>query len=196
MFQPVRTLYNWAASKAYSPRSHWWLGLVFLSELIFFLPLDGLLILFCMHNPKKRFFYATLATLASTFVAFLGYEIGFFVWDAVGPYVVGNLISPEFFEKLVTSYNAHEHIAVFTGSLLPIPFKAVTISAGVCQIALLPFLLFVSAARAVRFFLIAELMNFFGDKLKAFIDRHFNRIVMAVGLKILLTFGFFWFLGR
>ncbi len=195
MFQPVRNVYNWAANKAYSPRSHWWLGLVFLSELIFFLPLDGLLILFCMHNPKKRFFYAFLATLASTFVAFLGYEIGFLVWDSLGPYIIGNLISPEFFNKLVASYNAHEYLAVFTGSLLPIPFKAVTVSAGFCQLALAPFLLFVGFARALRFFFVAELINIFGDRLKAFIDRHFNRIVMVIGAKVLLTIGFFWLLS-
>lgn len=194
MFQPVRNVYNWAAAKSYSPRSHWWLGLVFLSELIFFLPLDGLLILFCMHNPQKRFIYASLATLASILVAFIGYEIGFVVWDSLGPYIVGHLVSEKTFHHIVTSYNTHEHVAVFTGSLLPIPFKAITVSAGFCQLALAPFLLFVGLARALRFFFLAELMYHFGDGLKNFIDRHFNRIVMVIALKIALTVGFFWLL--
>src|ERR1700722_2528569 len=196
MFKPARKIYDWAAKKAYSPKAPLWLGLVFLLELVFFLPLDALLMLFCWENPKRRFLYALMATLASVITATLGYLVGYLLWDLVGPYLIGNLISAQFFDKVVQHYNAYEHWAVMLGSLLPIPFKVVTISAGFCQLNPLTFIFCVAIARALRFFAIAEMMNRWGAQIKQFVDRNFNRILMAVGAKIALGFTFFCVLTR
>jgi membrane protein YqaA with SNARE-associated domain len=160
-----------------------------------FLPMDALLMLFCMHNPQRRYVYALVATLSSLFIGLIGYGIGYWLWDAIGQFTIDHLISENFFNRLVTHYNAHEFQAVFWGSFLPIPFKAVTISAGFCQISLTGFLIFSFIARAVRFFLIAELMYWWGPQIKSFVDRHFKGIVYALGAKIVLTVGFFWILG-
>ena len=62
--QAVRRIYDWAAQKAYSPRSPLWLGFIFILEMFLFLPMDALLMLFCMHNPKQRYMYALVATLS------------------------------------------------------------------------------------------------------------------------------------
>ena len=124
----------WAASKASIPSSSpLWLGLIFLSELFLFLPLDAMLMMFCMQNPARRYLYAAIATLASVFIALIGYGIGYLLWDTLGPYIVGHVISVDFFNRLVQHYNEHEGLAVFVGSILPIPFKAVTLSAGFCS---------------------------------------------------------------
>lgn len=196
LFKPARRIYDWGAQKANSPLAPLWLGVIFLLEAVVFLPLDALLMLFCMENSQRRFLYAFVATLASVITAAVGYCIGYLLWDAVGPFVTTHLISPQFFERLVAQYNRYEHWAVFFGSFLPVPFKAVTISAGFCQLTLGKFLLFVWLARALRFFLLAEMMNRFGAQIKTFIDRHFNRIVMAVGAKVAIAFTFFWLLSR
>lgn len=196
MFKWVRKIYDWATQKAYSTKAPLWIGVVFLLELILFLPLDALLMLFCWENPKKRFIYAGIATLASTLVGLAGYLFGHLLWDAIGPFVIAHLISPAFFERLVSHYQSHQNLAVMVGSFLPIPFKAVSLSAGFCHLALMPYLIFVCLARAARFFLIAQMMFLWGDKIKAFVDRHFNRILVAIGAKIALTFTFFWALAQ
>lgn len=195
MLRPARKFYDWAGRNSLSPNAHWWLGFVFLSEAVLFLPLDGVLILFCMHNPQKRFIYALTATLASALVGTIGYWVGYLLWDAIGPHIVGTLISADFFGRLVAQYSAYENFAVFLGSLLPFPFKAITLSAGFCHLGFVVFLASVVAARAVRFFFIAQVMHLAGPWVKAFIDRHFNRILMAIGAKIALTVAFFWILG-
>lgn len=196
MLRPIRKIYDWAALKANSRYSVLWLGSVFLLELILFLPLDALLMLFCMENPKKRFFYALVATLASSFIGVIGYFLGALLWDAIGSFIVNHLISESFFNRLVSHYNLYENWAVLLGSFLPIPFKAVTLSAGFCHLSFFPFIAFVFLARAARFLLIAKLMHVWGVQVKAFLDRHFNRIVVAVGAKIALTLSFFWALGH
>ncbi len=192
----ARKIYDWAATKAFSPLAPLWIGVIFLLEMVFFLPLDAILMLFCMQNPKRRFFYAAMATLSSVAVASIGYALGYMLWDVIGGFVVGHLISPDFFQRLVEHYNAYEHLAVFMGSFLPIPFKAVTLSAGFCQLAFSGYLVSVCLARAARFFLIAEAMGRWGEVAKSFVDRHFNRLMYALGAKVALTFTFFWLLGR
>lgn len=196
MLKPARKVYDWASKKADAPMAPLWLGLIFLLEMFLFLPMDAIMMLFCMHNPQRRYIYAAVATLSSLAIALMGYGIGYLLWDSVGDFVTSHLISPDFFKRMVAHYNEHENIAVFLGSFLPIPFKAITISAGFCQLSLSTFLVSVFFARALRFFLIAELMQRWGMQIKAFVDRHFGRLLFALGAKIALTFTFFWALGQ
>lgn len=191
----ARKIYDWASQKAHSPLAPFWLALIFLLEMFLFLPMDALLMLFCMHNPQRRFTYALVATLSSVIIGLIGYAFGYLLWDTVGDFVITHLVSQDFFNRLVFHYNEHEHLAVFLGSLLPIPFKAITISAGFCKLSLSGYLLFLFFARALRFFAIAEMMNRWGTQVKSFVDRHFGRLVWALGAKVALTFSFFWVLG-
>jgi membrane protein YqaA with SNARE-associated domain len=192
----ARKVYDWACQKAYSPMAPLWLALIFLLEMLLFLPMDALLMLFCMHNPERRFTYAFVATATSVVIGIIGYAIGYLLWDSVGNFVTTHLISEDFFKRLVAHYNAHEHIAVFVGSLLPIPFKAITISAGFCQLSLKGYLASLFFARAVRFFILAEMMQRWGPQIRGFVDRNFGGLMWALGAKMVLTFMFFWVLGN
>ncbi len=194
--QLARKVYNWACQKAYSPFAPLWLGLIFLLEMFLFLPMDALLMLFCMHNPERRYMYALIATLSSIVIGLIGYGIGYLLWDSVGSFVTHYVVSKEFFDRLVLHYNEHEHLAVFLGGFLPIPFKAITISAGFCKLSLTGYCTALFFSRALRFFLLAELMQRWGPQIRSFIDRHFGRLVVAFGAKIALTFAFFWVLGN
>lgn len=195
MLKPARKIYNWASQKVTSPYAPLWLGIMFFLEVILFIPLDALLMLYCFENQAKRYLYAFIATISSTLCAIGGYFIGYFLWDTIGSFIVGHLISTDFFNRLVAHYNLYENWVVLIGSFLPLPFKAVVFSAGFCHISIIPFICCVFLARAVRFFGIAQLMFVWGPQVKSFVDRHFNRIVVAVGAKIALIFTFFWVLG-
>jgi membrane protein YqaA with SNARE-associated domain len=194
--QSVRRIYDWACQKAHSPMAPLWLFFIFILEMFLFLPMDALLMLFCMHNPQRRYIYALVATLSSIVIGLIGYAIGYLLWESVGNFVVEYLISKDFFTRLVVHYNEHEHLAVFLGCFLPIPFKAVTISAGFCKLSLSGYIIAMFFSRALRFFLIAEMMQRWGPQIKSFIDRHFGRLIVALGAKVGLTFAFFWVLGN
>ena len=61
----VKRAYDWMGSKTYSRYAdHWLVGLFFI-EAFFFIPVDPLLMLFCIENRQKSLYYATLATTAS-----------------------------------------------------------------------------------------------------------------------------------
>ena len=194
MFGKARKIYEWASLKAKKRFAPFWLGVIFLTEMIFFIPLDAILLLFCLENPSRRYFYAFMATLASAITGAIGYFLGYLAWDFLGPYVLDRWISSSFFNQLCDHYQAVQNTAVFVGALIPIPFKAVTLSAGVCHLHFLPFIGAVIAARMLRFFLIAKVTEKWGLWIKAFIDKHFHKFVVAVALKIGLALSFFWVL--
>ena len=195
MFSFAKKIYSWASEKANSRFAPFWLGLIFFLEVIFFLPMDALLLLFCLENPSRRYQYALMATVGSLASGLVGYLVGVAAWEVVHPYVLDHLFSTSFFERLTHHYQTHQHWAVFTGSFLPLPFKAVTLSAGVCKLDLLSFLGVVVFARLIRFFSIAKLIQRWGVQIKLFVDRHFHRFLFAVGVKIALVFIFFWALS-
>ncbi|MBS0649140.1 MAG: DedA family protein [Verrucomicrobia bacterium] len=195
MFGFAKKIYEWASRKANSPFAPLWLGVLFFLELVFILPMDAILLLFCLENPKRRYLYALVATVGSISCAVVGYFLGKAAWDFLSPYVLDRMISTSFFERICNHYLSHQHPAVFVGSLLPIPFKAVTLSAGVCKLALLPFLGMVLLARSARFFLIAKVVQRWGVQIKSFVDKHFHRFIVAVGAKIALALTFFWALS-
>jgi membrane protein YqaA with SNARE-associated domain len=195
MFGFAKKIYNWASLKANSRFAPLWLGVIFFLELIFILPMDAILLLFCLENPRKRYWYALVAGTASIASAFVGYYVGLAAWDFVSPYVLDRLISTSFFERVHGHYLDYQHWAVFFGSFLPVPFKAVTLTAGVCELAVIPFILAVGLARFTRFFLIAKVVQRWGVQIKTFVEKHFHRFVYAVGAKIALALGFLWALS-
>jgi len=64
----IRKTYDWMGSKVDSPYAIWWLSALFFIESSFLvIPVDPLLILFCVEQPKRSLFYAFVATVASVF---------------------------------------------------------------------------------------------------------------------------------
>jgi len=92
------------------------------------------------------------------------------------------------FTKVGKLYERYNFWIVFTAGFTPIPFKVITITAGVfgtgAKVAN-PFLFFAvflvaaTISRSARFFLVAGLMRAFGPKITPFIDKYFNWLALA-----------------
>lgn len=189
-------LYNWAITKAESKRSPFWISLLFVLEIALFLPLDAILMFFCLQNRNKTFLYVILATLASTVSGLVGYLLGHFLWDLIGPYVVPHIISTASFTRISHHFVQYESWAIFFGAILPFPLKVLTLSAGVFKLGVLPFITYFLSARLIRFLLIGGSALIWGDRLKNFLDRHFHRIILAIGAKVAIAFIFLWALAK
>src|SRR5690349_18835945 len=105
----VSRLYLWATQKATSRKAPFWLGLLFFLELILFIPLDAVLMFFCLQNRTKIFLYVAIAAIASLASGIVGYLLGHFLWDLIGPYVVPNLISIKSFDRVSLQLQAYEN---------------------------------------------------------------------------------------
>lgn len=192
MRQQTAKLHQWAVAKAASPKAPLWVTLLFSLEIFLFVPLDPILMFFCLENRRKTFLYASLAALASTMSAFLGYLVGHFLWDLVGPYLVPQLISPSSFERLAGHLQLYEGGAIFLGSLLPFPIKVLSLGAGIFELGVAPFLLYMLIGRLLRFSLVGGAMVLWGDPVKLFVEKHFHRILVVVGAKLALGAFAIW----
>lgn len=189
-------LYSWAIQKASSSKAPLWIGLLFLLELALFIPLDAVLMFFCLQNRAKIFLYVVIASFCSLISGLAGYLLGHFLWDLVGPFLIPHFISQTTFERAVIHFQTYEDWAIFFGALLPFPLKALSLSAGVFHLGVLPFSIYLITARALRFLLIGSAMAICGEKVKLFVERHFNRIILVIGAKIAMIFLFFWAIAK
>ena len=147
-----------------------------------------MLIPMIMANRKKAFWYATIATVTSVLGGILGYAIGYYLYDTIGQPILkfyGKEGALDGFIKFVQDYGVP---AVIIKGATPIPYKVVTIAAGVGK---MPFLSFIGAsiiARAMRFYLVAGLLYYFGEPIRDFIEKRLT-LVTTVGV-VLLVGGF------
>ncbi len=184
----IRKIYDWMGRKVHSSHAIWWLAILFFIESsVFVIPVDPLLILFCVENNKRSFFYATVATVASVFGGLFGYFIGAVLWQSIGVALVSWIISEATFFSIVAKYKLYQTWAVLIAGFSPVPYKAVTISAGFCHLPVVPFIFYSILARGARFFLVASLIRVWGPQVRVFIDKYFNQLVIAFVLIVVLS---------
>jgi membrane protein YqaA with SNARE-associated domain len=185
----IKKVYDWLGKKIKSPLADVWLAALFFVEAIFFIPVDPLLILYCIQNRKKSFYYASIATISSVLGGFFGYVIGALLWNSMGIKLVSWAISQNSFNNAIAKYKLYQNWAVLVAGFTPLPYKAITLSAGFCRLPIVPFIICSLIARGARFFLIAGLLKIWGEQVRYFIDRYFNQLVLL--FVFLLVVGFF-----
>ena len=188
-----RRVYDWTLAWAYRPSATWALCCLSFAESSFFpVPPDVLLMPLALGNPRKWFRYALLCSLASVLGGVAGYLIGWGLWQAISEHVFRWFawagFSPEKFEQVRQAYDKWDFWVVFTAGFTPIPYKLITVTAGVFKINFPMFLLASAVGRASRFFLVAGMMRIFGPRITPFIDKYFNWLALL--FTTLLVGGF------
>ena len=184
----LKKIYEWMGAKTQSPYANIWLAALFFIEAIFFVPVDPILILYSIENRKKSFYYAAIATVSSVLGGIFGYIIGALLWSSVGIKLVSWAISESSFLKAVQTYKLYQNWAVLIAGFTPLPYKAITLSAGFCGLPIIPFAICSLISRGLRFFLIAGLLRIWGAQVKYFIDRYFNQLVVLFVVLVAISF--------
>jgi membrane protein YqaA with SNARE-associated domain len=187
----VRRLYDWVLHWADTPYGAPALFLLaFVESSVFPVPPDVLLITLSIALPRRAWFYALLCSVGSVLGGMLGYLLGWGFWslldDFFFSYVPG--FTPELFARVQELYASHDFWVVFTAGFTPIPYKVITIAAGVFLINFPVFVLASAIGRSARFFLVAGLIRRFGPEIRAFVDRYFN--LLSIVFMVLLIGGF------
>jgi len=175
---------RWARHR-HAPR---YLAALSFAESSFFpIPPDVMLAPMSMAAPSRAWWFATLTTLASVLGGLAGYLIGVFAFEAIEPwlreshYWSGYLKAKEWFGEW-------GFWAVFLAGFSPIPYKIFTITAGVISMALGPFVLASLVGRGARFFLVAALMAWGGERMETLLREYIDRVGWLVVLVAVLVF--------
>jgi membrane protein YqaA with SNARE-associated domain len=185
----LRKLYDWVFNLAASRHAPKALFAVSFAESSFFpIPPDVMLAPMVLARREKAFLYAGLCTIASVLGGLLGYAIG--VWLEPLGYAIlaffGHPEGPAEFQKWFAEWGA---MIILVKGLTPIPFKLVTITAGVAHFDLWTFVWTSALTRGARFFLSATLLKYFGPHIRAEVER---RLGIYAALFVVLLVGAFF----
>ncbi|MCX5922069.1 MAG: VTT domain-containing protein [Candidatus Dependentiae bacterium] len=183
MLSNVKRVYTWMGTRVHSRYADVILGLFFYLEAIFFIPTDPMLIVYCIERRDRAYVYATIATICSVLGGLTGYFIGYWLWMTAGQQIIHNplvsyVMQPDTFHYLCGLYKKYEALAILAAAFTPIPYKAATLTAGFCNLSLMPFIIASLIGRGARFYLYAITISIWGEKIKQYIDRYFNMLVV------------------
>jgi membrane protein YqaA with SNARE-associated domain len=173
------------------PHATWYLaGLSFAESSFFPIPPDVMLAPMALAKPDKAWRLALITTVASLLGGILGYFIGMFAFDLLQPWIVS--IGYEHKFELVKVWFAEWGFwAVFIAGFSPIPYKVFTISAGVASMAFLPFVIASLIGRGARFFLVASLMRWGGERMERALHEYIDRIGWLIIIVAVAIYIFF-----
>lgn len=168
-------------------------GLSFAESSFFPVPVDVMLAPMCLAQRKKAWRYAAIATVFSVTGGVAGYAIGMGSFEMLEPW----LRESHYWSAYVTSrqwFDRYGVWVIFVAGFSPIPYKVFTIAAGVAALNLPLFVLASVIGRGARFFLVAGLIVWGGDKLETTLQQHVERIGWAV--VVVVVAGIAWFVVR
>ena len=165
-------------------------GLSFAESSFFPIPPDVMLAPMSLAKPGRAWFFAALTTLASVLGGLLGYGIGLFAFDVIQPWLHDWGYWPAY-EQAKGWFDEWGFWAIFLAGFSPIPYKIFTITAGVISMALLPFILASMIGRGARFFLVAGLMAWGGERMEQVLHRYVD--LLGWLMVVLFLVAFLWF---
>ena len=192
----LRRLYHWTLSWVDHPSAKYALFFIALIESsIFPIPPDILLIALALGKPLSAFRFAAITTAGSTLGAAVGYGIGFLLLASVGQPIIEFYGLTSQYIKAEDWFAAYGVAIVLIAGFSPIPFKVITIAAGAFGLSFIPFILAALASRGARFFLEAAILRWGGDRLRNFVEKHFELMTILITLLVVAGFVVIWALG-
>jgi membrane protein YqaA with SNARE-associated domain len=175
----IRRLYDWCMNAAAKPHAILTLGAVSFAESSFFpVPPDVMLIPMALARPDHAFRLAVWCTLTSVAGGMVGYAIGALLYDSVGHWLIQLYGYGDKVESFREAYAQWGALIILLKGLTPIPYKVVTITSGFAGYNFGLFIVFSIIARAMRFFVVAFLLNRYGQQAREIIEKRLGLWVM------------------
>jgi membrane protein YqaA with SNARE-associated domain len=168
-------------------------ALSFAESSFFPIPVDVMLAPMCIARLPKAWRYASIATAFSVLGGLAGYAIGYGAFESIQPW----LAESRYWGSFETSRDwlaRYGFWIIFVAGFSPIPYKVFTIAAGVAAINLPVFFVGSLIGRGGRFFLVAGLLVWGGEKLEHKLRRYIETIGWVVVALVALIIA--WLMVR
>ena len=161
----------------------------FLESTIVPIPLEAVLVPLMQARREKLWLIALMATLGCIIGALFGYALGYFLFDAVGDWIISTFSNPEQFEIIKQKMQKQGFWFVLTLGIVPIPFQIAMLAAGATKYSLSLFLIAATIARAIRYFGLAILVYYAGDKAEHMLRKHKVKTIIILTTLVLIAWG-------
>src|SRR4029078_7441765 len=160
----LRRIYDWCIDAAHKPYALWIMAAVAFAESSFFpVPPDVMLIPMSLARPRRAWLYAAICTAASVLGGVLGYAIGALLYDSLGQWLINLYGLGDKVQAFRAGYAEYGAWIILLKGLTPIPYKLVTITSGFTGYNIWLFIVCSIIARGGRVFMVAVLLNRYGD---------------------------------
>ena len=160
-------------------------GASFLETTVVPIPIEVILIPYMAAERDRVWRIATLTLLGCLLGAFLGYAIGYFLFETIGLPIIGWAGWSEELETFRNLFDRHGFWAILAVGVLPIPFQVAMLAAGAASYPIAWFALAAVLARGVRYYGLAWLVKRFGPA--ALRRWRENKITATLAAAILLA---------
>ncbi len=185
----LRRIYDWCIAAADKPYALWLMGAVSFAESSFFpVPPDVMLIPMSLARPQRAWLYALVCTITSVAGGVVGYGIGSLLYESIGQWLIQLYGYGDKVEAFRASYAQYGAWIILLKGLTPIPYKIVTITSGFAEYNIWLFIVFSVIARGGRFFMVAILLNRYGEWIRHTIEKRLG-LWVAIGA-VVLVLGF------
>ncbi len=164
----------------------YYLALLTFSESVFFpIPPDVMLAPMVISQPKRAWFLASITTISSVIGGIVGYMLGAFLYEPVVLPFIEMMNYQDKFASIVGYFDKYGVWVVFLAGFTPIPYKLFTVSAGMLSMTFWPFVIASTVGRGMRFFLVAGILYFGGERMEQKLRQYIDGIGWAVVLLII-----------
>ncbi len=175
--------------KARHPKALWWLAVIsFAESSIFPIPPDVMLVPMVLADRRRAWVIAGVCLVASVLGGMLGYYIGYALLETVGQRIVALYHMENGVAQFQDWYARWGLWVILIKGMTPIPYKIVTIASGIAHFSLPVFIIASIVTRGIRFYLVAGLLYWFGEPIRAFIER---RLTLVTTLFVVALVGGF-----
>jgi membrane protein YqaA with SNARE-associated domain len=186
----LKRIYDWCIAAADKPYALWIMAAVSFAESSFFpIPPDVMLLPMSLARPQRAWFFAGICTIASVAGGLVGYGIGALLYDSLGQWLMHIYNLTDKVETFRQSYAEWGAVIILVKGLTPIPYKLVTITSGFAGYNIWLFILCSIVARGGRFFVLAVLLNRYGDFIRTELEKRLTTYVV-IGAVVLVA-GFY-----
>jgi membrane protein YqaA with SNARE-associated domain len=183
----LRRIYDRCIDAAHRPYALWIMAAVAFAESSFFpVPPDVMLIPMSLARPARAWLYASVCTAASVLGGILGYAIGALLYDSIGHWLISFYGLGDKVEAFRAGYAEYGAWIILLKGLTPIPYKLVTITSGFANFNIWLFVALSVIARGGRFFVVAILLNRYGEWIRVRIERHLG-LWVSLGAGVLVA---------
>ena len=146
-------------------------AVAFAESSFFPMPPDVMLVPMSLARPDRAFRLAAWCTAASVAGGIVGYGIGALLYDSVGAWLIHLYGYGDKVEAFRAAYAQWGAWIILLKGLTPIPYKIVTITSGFAGYNFGLFVVLSIITRGMRFFLLAFLLNRYGEQARHIIEK-------------------------
>lgn len=165
-----------------------YLGILSFAEASFFpVPTDVMLAPMCLASPGRAWRFALIATITSVLGGVAGYFIGYSAFHLIEP-VLHNFGYWDKYLQAREWFSEWGFWIVFIAGFSPVPYKIFTITAGTMSQLLLPFVIASLISRGARYYLVAGIIRYGGERMERALKQYIDVIGWAMVVLAVLAF--------